>query len=64
MGTCQYVRILLAPYGLRSRSGQAMVEYVVVAGVLLAALAIFYLFHGTFKEFGGRVLSLVGSEYP
>ena len=47
-----------------SRSGQAMVEYVVIAGILLASFAIFYLFEGTFKEFGARVLSLIGSEYP
>ena len=48
----------------KDRSGQAMVEYVVVAGTLLASFAVFYLFHGTFKEFGARVLSLMGSEYP
>lgn len=47
-----------------SRSGQAMVEYVVVAGTLLAALTMFYLFQGTFGEFGTRVLNLIGSEYP
>lgn len=41
-----------------------MVEYVVIAGTLLAAMAIFYLFHATFKEFGTRVLNLIGSEYP
>ncbi|MEI7881234.1 MAG: hypothetical protein WCI95_10205 [bacterium] len=46
------------------RSGQAMVEYVVVAGMLLAALLIFYIFQGTFREFGTRVLNLIGSEYP
>lgn len=46
------------------RSGQAMVEYVVVAGMLLAALLIFYVFQGTFNEFGTRVLNLIGSEYP
>jgi hypothetical protein len=49
---------------MRSRSGQAMVEYVVIAGTLLAASFIFLLFQGTFKEFGTRVLNLIGSEYP
>ena len=49
---------------LRSRSGQAMVEYVVIAGILLASVVIFYLFEATFKEFGTRVLNLIGSEYP
>ncbi len=41
-----------------------MVEYVVIAGTLLAAMTIFYLFQETFKEFGTRVLNLIGSEYP
>lgn len=41
-----------------------MVEYLVVAGILLAALAIIYLFQEAFSEFGARVLNLVGSEYP
>lgn len=41
-----------------------MVEYVVIVGILLATLAMLYLFEGTFKAFGTRVLSLVGSEYP
>lgn len=48
----------------RFRSGQAMVEYVVITGTLLACLTILYLFLGTFKEFGSRVLNLIGSEYP
>lgn len=46
------------------RSGQAMIEFTVVAGMLLAALAILTLFLATFGEYGVRVLGLVGSEYP
>lgn len=64
MGMRHYFKILLVQSGVRSRAGQAMVEYAVVAGILLSALAIFYLFQGTFAQFGARVLSLVGSEYP
>ncbi|MEI6516527.1 MAG: hypothetical protein WCO77_11150 [bacterium] len=41
-----------------------MVEFVVVMGTLLATLAILMLFLGTFREYGTRVLNLVGSEYP
>ena len=41
-----------------------MVEYTVVAGMLLAAVAILTLFLGTFGEYGARILDLVGSEYP
>jgi len=47
-----------------SRSGQAMVEFVVVAGMLLATVAILMVFLGTFREYGTRVLDLAGSEYP
>lgn len=48
----------------RGRSGQALVEYVVIAGMLLATVAIMIVFLGTFREYGNRVLDLVGSEYP
>jgi hypothetical protein len=48
----------------RRKAGQAMVEFTVVAGVLLATIAIFMFFLGTFGEYGGRILDLVGSEYP
>jgi hypothetical protein len=47
-----------------SRSGQAMVEFVVIAGMMLATVAIMMVFLGTFREYGTRVLDLVGSEYP
>ncbi len=46
------------------KRGQAMVEFMVVAGMILAALAILWVFLATFKEYGTRVLNLVGSEYP
>ena len=48
----------------RHRSGQAMVEFLVVAGMVLASLAILTIFLATFREYGTRVLDLVGSEYP
>ena len=46
------------------KSGQAMTEYVIVAGMLTAAVAILAVFLYTFKEYGGRVLDLVSSDYP
>ncbi len=46
------------------RSGQAAVEFVVVAGMLLAVTMILTVFWGTFQEYGSRILDLVGSEYP
>ena len=48
----------------RRRRGQAMTEFMIVAGSLLAGLAILLLFKDTVVEYGGRVLNLVGSEYP
>lgn len=48
----------------QDRSGQAMVEYVVVMGILLASTAIMTLFLSVFRDYGTRVLNLVGSEYP
>lgn len=47
-----------------SRRGQTMVEYVIVAGILVTTVAIMAVFLYTFKQFGGRVLDLVASEYP
>lgn len=41
-----------------------MVEYIVAAGMLLAAFAVLALLLYTFREHGGRILRLVGSEYP
>ena len=41
-----------------------MIEYVVVATMLFAATTILAVFLSSFREFGGRVLDLVASEYP
>lgn len=45
-------------------SGQALLEYVVVAGILLALVTMLALFLYTFKEYSGRILELIGAEYP
>lgn len=44
--------------------GQAMVEYTIMAGLLMASLAVMTLFLQTFKEYGFRILDLLSSEYP
>jgi hypothetical protein len=41
-----------------------MVEYIVVAAMLLAAVAILAVFLYAFRLNGGRVLDLVAFEYP
>jgi len=48
----------------RSSRGQAMAEYVIIAGLLMASLGILTLFFVTFKEYSARILALVSSEYP
>jgi hypothetical protein len=47
-----------------ARRGQTSVEYLITAGMLIASVAILAVFLYTFKEYGGRVLDLVASEYP
>ncbi len=44
--------------------GQATLEYVVVAGVLIALVAIMSLLMTTFGEYGERVMELIASDYP
>lgn len=46
------------------KDGQAMVEYIVMAGILLASLAILTLFLVTFQEYGYRIVDMVASDYP
>ena len=41
-----------------------MVEYVIAAGVLVTTVAVMAVFLYTFRQYGGRVLDLVASEYP
>jgi hypothetical protein len=55
---------VMFPRPSTSRSGQAMIEFLVVAGILMAVGAILAVFLSTFSEYGTRVLDLVGSEYP
>jgi hypothetical protein len=49
---------------IRQRDGQVLTEYLVMAGMLTATVLIAALFLYTFKEYGGRVLDLLSSEYP
>lgn len=49
---------------IRSRRGQAMMEYVLVMGTTIGVLVMLALLFYTFKEYGGRILNLISSEYP
>ena len=57
------IRILHSKFFISSR-GQAMTEYVIIAGLLMASLGILTVFFVTFQEYSGRILALVSSEYP
>ena len=46
------------------RRGQATTEFVVMAAMITAPVLILSLFLWTFKQYGGRVLSLLASEFP
>jgi len=41
-----------------------MVEYLITAAMLIAAVAILAVFLYTFREQSGRVLNLVGMDHP
>lgn len=48
----------------RGRSGQIMLEYAIVAAILVGIVAMLALFLFTFKEQGGRVMDMISSDYP
>ena len=48
----------------KNKRGQAMTEFVIVAGVIVAVAIMTVAFLLTFHDYGTRVLDLVGSEYP
>lgn len=47
-----------------SKCGQAMLEYIMVVAMSLGVLVTLGFFMYVFKEYGGRVLDLVSSNYP
>lgn len=46
------------------KAGQVMLEYVIVAGMLVGVLSMLALFLYTFKEQGTRVLDLISADFP
>ena len=47
-----------------NRSGQAMVEYVFTALILISIVAVLSVFLYSYKEHTSRVMDLASSEYP
>ncbi len=50
--------------GRSARAGQAMMEFLLVASAVLALTAIMAVLLFSTREYGGRVLDLIASEYP
>jgi Flp pilus assembly pilin Flp len=50
--------------GMSNRRGQTMVEYIVIAAMLVLAVSIIAILLFAFRQQSGRVLNLVASEYP
>jgi len=48
----------------KGNSGQVMLEYAIVAGILVVVVAMLALFLYTFKEQGGRVMDLISADFP
>ena len=48
----------------RRRDGQAMVDVLMVAAAMLAAVAVMAVLLYAFREYGGRLLDLAASDYP
>jgi hypothetical protein len=46
------------------RSGQTTTEFVIVAAMTTLSVVILALFLWTFRQYGGRMLELVASEFP
>ena len=53
-----------ASYGVRPRSGQAAVEFLLVTAIVIAAVAVLAVLLYASREHGGRVLDLVASDSP
>lgn len=53
-----------APADAKRRSGQVMIEYVVVFVAMLAVVAVLALFLYAVRQQSNRALDLVASEYP
>lgn len=49
---------------LRGASGQAMIEYIITAAMLILSITVLSTLLYTFKQNSSRVMNLVGSEYP
>jgi hypothetical protein len=59
-----YFKTVITDRSQRRLRGQALVEYAITVGVIIALVSCASLLLYVFKENGGRILDLVASEYP
>jgi hypothetical protein len=46
------------------RAGQTTTEFAIMAAMLTLSVVVMALFLWTFRQYGGRILGLVASEFP
>ena len=46
------------------RAGQTTTEFAIMAAMLTISVVVMALFLWTFRQYGGRILGLVASEFP
>lgn len=49
---------------IKNRSGQALVEFTVMAAMFAFIIVALFALFGVFSEYGWRLLYLVGHEFP
>jgi hypothetical protein len=54
----------LKTHSQEHRCGQAMIEYFLIAAVVITMVSILALLLYTFREQSGRVVDLVAADYP
>ena len=50
--------------GHKKKGQQSMLEYLMVMVMSMGIIVMLGLFYVTYKEYGGRMMELVSSEYP
>ncbi len=50
--------------GSSNSTGQAIIEYMIVTGIMLSMFAVLLLFRDTFLQYAFRIVDMVASDYP
>lgn len=60
----KFLLMFLSKFLPGNKKGQAMVEYVLMAGIFILSVVVLSVFLYSFKEHSGRVLDLAAYDYP